>query len=370
MSSWPFFADKVLFNERFLGFILSNVLHLAMEEDKLALTIFLCAVNSFSSYTAIMLNCVTIHTMRRTPSLPQTLKILLLNLAVSDLGVGLVVQPCYVACGVVSVLEYTENDLLYKATYYVYDFSSTIFAGASFFCVVALSLDRFLAIYCCLRYKHLTTRKRVVGIVIAIWLVSTILSLTSSWSPWYTVLLMIAIMDVVCEITSTFFNLMIYRTARAHMNQLQSLALAISHPASNASSDGEMANVARVRKFAKLSIYLYLTFVVCYLPQTCMMWIIGLAGKQSTTLQFQVMKLTETLVYLNSSINPLIYCLTLRSLRVTIKNMIQTLTCCRSQPQPPWFELLAGEVSCSHCNEDVAMRVSSQKMKFSIITEK
>ena len=83
-----------------------------MEEDKLAPTIFLCVVNSFSPYTAIMLNCVAIHAMRRTPSLPQTLKMLLLNLAVSDLGVGLVLQPCFVACGVMKLLEYTENDPL------------------------------------------------------------------------------------------------------------------------------------------------------------------------------------------------------------------------------------------------------------------
>ena len=89
------------------------------------------------------------------------------------------------------------------------------------------------------------------------------------------------------------------------------------------------------------------------------MWIIGVAGKQSAPLQFQVMNFTGTLIYLNSSINPLIYCLTVRSLRVTIKNMIQTLACCRSQPQPPWFEFAAGEASWS-------LRVS-RKMRFLII---
>ena len=47
---------------------------------------------------------------------------------------------------------------------------------------------------------------------------------------------------------------MIYRAAKAHLNQLKSLALTTSLPTSNASSGGEMANVARVRKFAKLSI--------------------------------------------------------------------------------------------------------------------
>ena len=300
-----------------------------MEEHNFALTIFICVINSFSSYTAIMLNCVTIHAIRRTPALPQTLKILLLNLAVSDLGVGLVVQPCYVATGVMKLLD-TENDPLYMATNTVYHSSSSIFSVTSFLCVLALSVDRFLAIHYCLRYKHLTTRKRVVGIVVTIWLFSIIVLLTFSWIPLESVFLIFATTNVACGITSAILNLIIYRAAKAHINQLRSLELATSHPAPNAGSGGEMANVARVRKFAKLSMYLYLAFLVCYLPQTCMMWIIGLVAKQSTTLQFQVLNFTGTLIYLNSSINPLIYCLTVRSLRITIKNMIQTLACCRS----------------------------------------
>ena len=51
--------------------------------------------NAFSSYTAVMLNILTIHAMRKTSSLPKTMKTLLLSLGVSDLGVGLLVQPLF-----------------------------------------------------------------------------------------------------------------------------------------------------------------------------------------------------------------------------------------------------------------------------------
>ena len=54
-----------------------------------------CVFNSFLSYTAVMLNVLTIHAIRKTSSLPKTLKTLLLSLAVSDVGVGLLVQPFY-----------------------------------------------------------------------------------------------------------------------------------------------------------------------------------------------------------------------------------------------------------------------------------
>ena len=54
-----------------------------------------CVLNAFLTITAIILNSITIHAIQKTPSLPKPLKTLLLSLAVSDLGVGLVVQPFY-----------------------------------------------------------------------------------------------------------------------------------------------------------------------------------------------------------------------------------------------------------------------------------
>ena len=62
-------------------------------EDFNSVSIANCVFNSFLSYTAIMLNIVTIHAIRKTSSLSKTLKTLLLSLAVSDVGVGFLVQP-------------------------------------------------------------------------------------------------------------------------------------------------------------------------------------------------------------------------------------------------------------------------------------
>ena len=56
-----------------------------------------CVVNSFLSYATVMLNIVLIFALRRTSSLPKTLKVLILSVAVADIGVGLLVQPLYTA---------------------------------------------------------------------------------------------------------------------------------------------------------------------------------------------------------------------------------------------------------------------------------
>ena len=69
-----------------------------------------------------------------------------------------------------------------------YNFFSFIIIGfcASFFSVVAVSVDRFLAIHLHLRYQELLTHKRVVAVVSSIWLISVFLpTLTMFWVSLY-----------------------------------------------------------------------------------------------------------------------------------------------------------------------------------------
>ena len=56
-----------------------------------------CVFNSFLSYITIISNIVTIHAIRKTILLPKPLRTLLLSLAASDVGVGLLVQPLYIS---------------------------------------------------------------------------------------------------------------------------------------------------------------------------------------------------------------------------------------------------------------------------------
>ena len=70
-----------------------------------------CVFNSFLSYTTIILNIVTIHAIRKTALLPKPLRTLLLSLAASDVGVGLLVQPLYIST-LVSRLKQKRNDCI------------------------------------------------------------------------------------------------------------------------------------------------------------------------------------------------------------------------------------------------------------------
>ena len=91
-----------------------------------------------------MLNIVTIHATRKTLSLAKTSKTLLLSLAVSDVGVGLLSQPFYIS---LLVMWLQQNNPCFKAYTMFIIISVHVFCLASFLGVVALGLDRFLAIH-------------------------------------------------------------------------------------------------------------------------------------------------------------------------------------------------------------------------------
>ena len=134
--------------------------------------------NSIFNYTAITLNIVSILAIRKTSSLPRTLKTLLLSLAVSDVGVGVVVQPFYTSL----LIKWLKENNPGCNTHMVFNVITGMFALASFLGVVALSVDRFLAIHLHLRYQELVTHKRVIAVVIFIWVISIFRSSMALWA--------------------------------------------------------------------------------------------------------------------------------------------------------------------------------------------
>ena len=80
-----------------------------------------------------MLNSVTIYAIRKSSSLPKPLKTLLLSLAVSDLGVGLIVQPLYIALLVLRLHPNAEYSPSFKNAYIVFSNFMNLLSFASFF---------------------------------------------------------------------------------------------------------------------------------------------------------------------------------------------------------------------------------------------
>ena len=127
-----------------------------------------CLFNAFLLFTALVLNIITIRALRKISSFPKPLKTLLLSLAVSDLGVGLLVLPLYIARLIMNI-EQSANKRLHYTVYTAQRVFGYLLCVASFLGIIALTVDRFLAIYLHLRYQELVTHKRVIAVVISVW---------------------------------------------------------------------------------------------------------------------------------------------------------------------------------------------------------
>ena len=281
-----------------------------------ALLIANCVFNAFLSFTAITLNIVTIIALRKPLTIPRALKIFLLSLAVSDLGVGLLVQPLYITRLVMMIKENTKT-LYFEIALNSFYATAIFLTYASFFGLVALTTDRYLAVHFYLRYQELVTQKRVVAVVISNWILSAIPMLMSIWIPNAVGIVSVPV-ESVCYLTTAFFYFKIYLAVRHHSNQIHVLQAQLAQ-----NNEGDMTNAARERKAAVGTFYVYLVFLICYLPSTCFWIILRSAGPSTMLSQFALY--TNTLMYLNSSLNPLIYSWKMRHVRHAIMEILRNI---------------------------------------------
>ena len=278
-----------------------------------------CFFNAFLLFTALVLNIITIQALRKISSFPKPLKTLLLSLAVSDLGVGLLVHPLNIVHLVMNI-EQNTNHRLYIMVYKAYLISSHLLCAPSFLGIIALTVDSFLAIHLHLRYQELVTHRRVVTVVISVWVWSSCFSLFVLNRVLENVLSVInATIRAVCLTTTGLIYCKIYSIVRHHTNQIHALQL---QPVGQNQSGG-LANAARLKKTALATFYVYVVFVVCFLPFICVKAANLIYGESE--LRLHLLYYSTTLVYLNSSLNLLVYCWKMRNIRQAVISVLRNI---------------------------------------------
>ena len=265
-------------------------------------------VNAFTAFTAIVFNSLTIQAIRKTPSLPKPLKTLLLSLAVSDVAVGLIAQPFLIV----------NLNIVFKTFPKMLWVIQLALANASFLGIVALSLDRFLAVHLHLRYQELVTHKRILGQAISAWVFSALLPLFYVWIDEIKKLINITIIIwSLCFIFITVISVRLYFAVRHHANQIQALQV------QEAAQNGDLANASRLRKSAVSIFYVYFVFLACYLPFYCTF----LAGDifKVFLISKNLFYFSQTLMFINSTLNPVINCWRMRDIRRSIKDILRNI---------------------------------------------
>ena len=271
--------------------------------------VMMCVFNVPLSLVAIFSNALILAAIWRTTTLHSPATMFLSNLALTDLAVGLLAQPMLVFNHFVKWRSSFAS--IYPITRDIHNIMGYCVSGASFFTVTAISLDRMIALEYHLRYTTLVTPKRAGFVVASIWLVCVFISSMKQWksSVFYP---SIALLIVVCLLTSFIAYFKVYRIVRRHQAQIHAQIQAIS---ANAESHSRLK---QLRKSAVNTFYVYCLFLFCYLPYLAVV----ITGFFIPTGLSKFYGVTTTVVNLNSALNPLLYCWRLSEIRRAVKQIL------------------------------------------------
>lgn len=288
-----------------------------------------CAINAVFSLTAVFANALVIASIWRAPSLRAPIYYLLFGLAVSDFGVGFLAQPFYVLYKVAGLYKRSHLSCVAGISF---AFISNQLSGVSFLTVTLISLDRVLALYLHLRYNEVLTLQRVKLALFVTWLLSAganIAWLTSVKAYYFIVSSGFAIFLTITLLA----YLMVFRTVKRHHLQIRQQTTAVLH-LSSASSQGNpnsQANAiernkedtARFRNLSMAMFLVYLVFLLCIFPLMCVLLIASFHGR-GTAVE-TAFNFTMALVFINSTLNPFLYCFRLKTLRREVWNTLRSL---------------------------------------------
>lgn len=264
-----------------------------------------CVLNVPLILISIVGNTLVLASILRTPSLRSPSTVLLCSLAASDLTVGFVVQPLYI------IFKLTGNLTVYKAL----SIMAAAGTGVSLLVMTAISVDRLLALHYHMRYASHMTTHRAMYTSVTLWLIMCLLSMLFLWkmSAYY---LTAAIIIVICLLVSTGCYIRIYQVVRQHRLKIHAQRRAVE--ILNSRADQE-----QIIKSALNTFIYYIVMILCYLPLFISMLILSISPNHWT----HIWGLTDTLVFMNSSINPFLYCWRICELRKAVVKTARVVLC-------------------------------------------
>ena len=260
---------------------------------------------------SIIGNTLVLAAILRTPSLRSPSFTLLCSLAVSDLLVGLVVQPLYI------VKDLTDG--LYVCS--ICEIMAFILCGVSLVTLTAISVDRFAALHYHMRYVTLVTIPRVVCTVVFIWLMNSLTLGLYLWNRINYFIVSFAGIGI-CFQVSSFSYFRIFRIVHQHQFQIH-----IQQQAVQSAADGNVLHIVRLKKSAINTFIFYIFIIMCYFPKLISLCLYITSNKNWTN----VWNFADTVVFMNSSVNPILYCWRLRELRMPVVQTIRKMFCRNTQ---------------------------------------
>ena len=275
-----------------------------------------CVVNVPLALTAIIGNSLVLHVARKSPTLRSPSLILLCGLAMSDLAVGTVVMPLFIANDLTRL--YSRSQRLKRLFMGVYDTFGFSLCGISLCTVTAIGVDRLIAVEKSLHYPRIVTIPRVRRVLVAIWTLCFILVCARFWNRK---ILLISLGTVICACLciSTLCHVKIYKTVRYHHKAIQLQNLAVE------TNTEHVNKVTSLKTSAFNAFIVFLALIICYSPYLVVFYLVTSVNPIDMRI---ARSLTSTIVFINSSLNPFLYCWRVCEIREAVKQTCRKLVCC------------------------------------------
>ena len=191
----------------------------------------------------------------------------------------------------------------------------------------AISVDRLLALLLGLRYRHVVTLRGARVVIACVWFIA-VSNASLLWvdfiqfsdkvylASWWTYLALI----MVSILISLFSYIKIFLTLRHQQAQVQGHV----HP-EQSSRVRSVLNIARYKKTVYSVAWIQFAMLACYGPYIVMAFIWDFGNIDYSKIAGEVF---FCLVFLNSSLNPALYCWRIKDVRQEVKNTIRKCLCC------------------------------------------
>ena len=273
--------------------------------------ICLSVMNSILSITAFWGNTLILVALHKESSLHAPSKLLLCTLAITDLCVGIIVEPPAVVFWVSTIYE-RWNICRYRHT--AGFVTGYVLCSVSLLTLTAISVDRLLALLLGLRYRQIVTLRRTYVTVSVFWILPLVFTSMYFVNEQIMFLYGVALISLCLVISGYSYVriLLALRNNRTLVHQAQ--------PSQTAA-----LNIARYRKTVFSALWVQLALGVCYLPYGILL---VLNTQKKLTASFLLAReSTATLLYLNSSLNPILYCWKIREVRQAVKDTVRQFRC-------------------------------------------
>ena len=286
-------------------------------------SILLCIINGLLCPITVTGNLLVFAAVLRKTDLRTVANTSILCLAFTDLLVGLFVQPCYLVYQA-SKLAAGPHDFP-CVQLLIYSFLGVICICMSFLTLILISLERYMAVFHPYRYIEKVNTKRVIALAVTSWCVSITVLLVVRFlfginSNQETGV--ISLIIVTNFVVTSFVYFRIFRLVKQCNAQVN---VQMSHNTSTSGSPPtQMQSNSNEAKASKTVAFIAGTLFLCFAPTLCAT-IVDQAGVARKDLLYHVIyPIAETVVLLNSCINPVIYVWRCQGIRQSLFQLTQT----------------------------------------------